>query len=172
DAAIGFLREQPSVNRARVFALGHSEGGQLVPLVASAGAPVAGIALMAPPALPLDQVIAKQLPAQSPMLERIERTDWFKSYLGIDPAKTIAHVHQPILILQGEEDRNVLAPDALRLVNAAKATNHDVTYKLYPHDAHEFLVLKPGQTMLDTATVIDPALIDDLIAWLKAHARG
>lgn len=169
--AIRFLRRQPSVDKARVFALGHSEGGQLVPLVAAAGAPLAGVALMAPPALPLDQVIAKQGPPSNPTIKMIVRSEWFKSYLGVDPAATITRVHQPILILQGEEDENVLATDAPRLVNAAKTTNHDVTYKLYAHDAHEFLMLKPGQTMFDTATVIDPAMIDDLVAWLRAHSR-
>ena len=51
-AAYRFARAQREVDAKRVYLLGHSEGGELVPTVAAQEPGVAGIILMAPPSLP------------------------------------------------------------------------------------------------------------------------
>jgi len=48
-------------------------------------------------------------------------TPWFKSYLLFDPARSIAKVRQPILILQGDLDRQVPAAQADELARLARA---------------------------------------------------
>jgi pimeloyl-ACP methyl ester carboxylesterase len=48
-------------------------------------------------------------------------TPWFKSYLLFDPARSIAKVRQPILILQGDLDRQVPAGQADELAKLAQA---------------------------------------------------
>src|SRR5262249_57372826 len=51
-AAASMLRSQPRIDPARVFVLGHSLGGMLVPRIAAADAKLAGVIVMAggPPA--------------------------------------------------------------------------------------------------------------------------
>ena len=48
-------------------------------------------------------------------------TPWFRSYLLFDPARSVAKVRQPILILQGDLDRQVLAAQADELAKLARA---------------------------------------------------
>jgi len=52
-AAYKYLRSYTRVNARHVFQLGHCEGVELVPTVAAGNTEIAGIILMAPPALPL-----------------------------------------------------------------------------------------------------------------------
>lgn len=48
-------------------------------------------------------------------------TPWFASFLAFDPAKVMSRVKQPILVLQGELDRQVPAHHGGRLVELARA---------------------------------------------------
>lgn len=48
-------------------------------------------------------------------------TPWFASFLSFDPAKRLKDVRQPILIVQGEKDRQVPARHAERLAELARA---------------------------------------------------
>ena len=52
-SAFEFVQAQKDVDAKHVYLLGHSEGGLLVPSVAASDPHVAGIILMAAPALPL-----------------------------------------------------------------------------------------------------------------------
>ena len=71
------LRAQPGIDPARIFVLGHSEGGELAPSIAIADEKLAGIVLLAPPALPLEQMLMQQLlrivPADATSLGSAER---------------------------------------------------------------------------------------------------
>lgn len=126
-----------------------------------------GIALLGAPAIPLNQVIAKQARlAPAAIIAAIRNSRWYKSYLDHDPAKEIRKVRAPILILQGGRDQNVLASDTPRLVNAANATNTDVSVHYFRADNHEFL---PGGEL--TPQYVDPAMIKVLLGWLQAHSK-
>jgi uncharacterized protein len=59
--ALKTVRAQPRVDASRVFVLGHSLGGMLVPRIASADATVAGFIVMAGPARPLEDAIVAQI---------------------------------------------------------------------------------------------------------------
>jgi uncharacterized protein len=59
-AALAFLRTQPRIDPARVFILGHSLGGMLVPRILAADAKAAGAVVMAGAARPLEQAILEQ----------------------------------------------------------------------------------------------------------------
>lgn len=63
-AAVDALRNTPGIDPARVFVLGHSQGGMLAPRIAAyafeAGAPVAGLVLFAAPARKLLDIIVEQ----------------------------------------------------------------------------------------------------------------
>jgi dienelactone hydrolase len=59
-AAATTLRSQPRIDPARVFVLGHSLGGMLVPRIAAADSKLAGAIVMAGAARPLERAILEQ----------------------------------------------------------------------------------------------------------------
>jgi len=59
-AAVKTLRAQPGIDRARVFVLGHSLGGMLIPRIGTASPDVAGFIVMAGPARSLEEAIVAQ----------------------------------------------------------------------------------------------------------------
>jgi len=59
-AALAFVRTQPRIDPARVFLLGHSLGGMLVPRIAVADPKLAGAIVMAGAARPLERAILEQ----------------------------------------------------------------------------------------------------------------
>ncbi|HEY9180828.1 MAG TPA: alpha/beta hydrolase, partial [Candidatus Baltobacteraceae bacterium] len=196
EAAFRFIAVQPYVNRSRVFLLGHSEGGELVPSAAIATRGVAGIVLMAPPALPLAQISMQQVLASVPPAKRAatrreeaaalqkirdgEQTGpgmaWMRSSMDVDPAAILARVRVPVLILQGADDVQVLSKDVPRLTAAAKSRNRNVTVRIFPGDNHLFMHALPGTQSTPQAALkqyltvpgrIDPAVLSALIGWLR-----
>lgn len=192
-AAISFVRALHEVDPKRVFVLGHSEGGELAPSLAAGGAPLRGIALMAPPAIPLDQILvqqmsrgltgaakAKAIADEQNVITAIKAGTaspygagpWLRSSFGVDPAQVIKHVPCSILILQGGKDFQVLAKDLPRLVNAAKAAHRDITVDVFPNDDHLFITVPGDEPAVPAEYLaphrVDPAMITALLAWLKA----
>ncbi len=56
-----------------------------------------------------------------PDLQKQADTLWFRSFLAFDPARVMRDVKQPILIVQGDVDRQVFAAQADRLAELARA---------------------------------------------------
>jgi pimeloyl-ACP methyl ester carboxylesterase len=56
-----------------------------------------------------------------PAMRKQAETAWFQSYLAFDPAKTMPKVRQPILIVQGSLDHEVLPNNAAKLETLARA---------------------------------------------------
>ncbi|HTA38671.1 MAG TPA: alpha/beta fold hydrolase, partial [Candidatus Acidoferrales bacterium] len=189
--AIAYLRAQPGIDPARIYVLGHSEGGELVPSIAIADGKLRGIVLMAPPALPLEKILMQQVLRQVAPADRVEteraedaalkeiaagkKTDpyslWLRSSFGIDPAAIVAKVPCPILILQGTKDVQVLAADTPRLADAARAAGRNVTVVLLPNDDHLFITIPADQpstiTEYFTPSYLDPALFNAIDTWLS-----
>jgi len=59
-AAIAFVRTQPRIDPARVFVLGHSLGGMLVPRIAAADPKLTGAIVMAGAARPIERAVLEQ----------------------------------------------------------------------------------------------------------------
>jgi hypothetical protein len=196
-AAYRFASAQPEVDPKRIYLLGHSEGGELVPTVAAEEPRVAGIVLMAPPALPLwrvimEQALASSPPAQRAAVESKELTDfqnareghdsmraWLRSSMDVDPIVDIKRVHLPILILQGAADVQVLPSDLPGLTAAARSVNRDVTVHVFSNDNHLFEAVTPGvkqtpyvalQQYLTVPARLDARMLAALEAWLAQHA--
>ena len=197
-AAVSFARMYPSINSQRIFLLGHSEGGELVPSAAAADGKISGIVLMAPPALPLWQVSMEQALASVPASQReatrqqeldalqqirtgqkqISGGAWYRSSMDIDPVVDIARVRGPILILQGALDAEVFPRDLPRLVYAARKKNRDVAVFSFPGDNHLFMTVQGAtpqtpqaalQQYLTLPARIDPVVVRTILSWLKRH---
>ena len=59
-AALAFLRQQPDCDRDRVFLIGHSQGGLVAMHVAADDPALRGLALLATPGRPIDEVMLEQ----------------------------------------------------------------------------------------------------------------
>lgn len=196
ESAFRFIRTKPYVDPKRVFLLGHSEGGMIVPSVAVVDSGIAGVVLMAPPALPLAQVIMQQTLAEVPASKRAKTRSeeaallanvrsgrnrgpamaLIRSEMDIDNAKTLSQVRIPVLILQGGSDVQVLPKNLPRLTAAAKQHNQNVTVRVFPGDNHLFMHALPGTAQSPQAALnqyltvpgrIDPAVLKALIGWLR-----
>jgi dienelactone hydrolase len=84
--AVKASRAQPTIDPARVFVLGHSLGGMLVPRIATADPTIAGLIVMAGPARPLEEAIV----AQSRYIAGADGTISPDEQQGLDQAAALA----------------------------------------------------------------------------------
>lgn len=101
-AALAFLKARPEIDPARVGILGHSEGGMVSALVASAH-PVAFVVLMASPAMNGAGVLEQQT-IDAVKLNRIAYT-----------AEDLANMHAARLALEKERDPTRMTADILQI---------------------------------------------------------
>ena len=152
-AAVAFLRARPDIDPARVGLVGHSEGGMIAPMVAASDPRLAAIALLAGTASRGRDIIAAQrryLLDADTTLSRARRDSlfaaaareadsafaapgWMRFFADYDPLVTARRVRAPVLILQGETDRQVPVAEARRLAAALRAGgNRHVTLRTFP----------------------------------------
>lgn len=159
-AVVAWLRTRPDIDGARIAVAGHSEGGLIAPMVAAADSQIAAIALLAGSAYRGRDIIMYQnrvlventaglsatqrdsvlatVPAQLDSLSR--RSPWVRFFLDHDPLPTVRRVRQPVLILQGDTDRQVTPEQADSLASALRAAgNQAVTMQRFPAANHLFL---------------------------------
>lgn len=158
EAAVAYLRSRPEIDPARIGLVGHSEGGVIAPMVAAADPRIRAIVLMAGTAYTGRKVLAYQFgyalqrdsalsgdalqPRVDRMLARMDSTPnpWMKYFFDYDPLTTAARVRTPVLVLQGELDRQVTAEQAEILGKAFRAAgDRDVTVRVFPGRNHLFL---------------------------------
>jgi hypothetical protein len=100
---------------------------------------------------------------------------WYKAFLIYDPLPTIRKVKQPILILQGEIDRQVTAEQATALEKAAHdAGNKNVTVRVFPNLNHLFLPAKTGsfnEYSSLTVTSLGDEVLNTLDDWLVSTLK-
>jgi alpha-beta hydrolase superfamily lysophospholipase len=198
-AEVAWLRGRSEIDGRRIALIGHSEGGVIAPLVAARDTAIAAIVMMAGSGKTGDLVIKDQVawavghagdlsPQQRAGLEATaERavaegmaTPWMQWFRAYDPLPTARRVRQPVLILQGEVDRQVSAGQADTLAAAMReAGNRDVTERVFPHLNHLFLVSptdgSPSEYPALTNTQIGRDVLDAIADWLAprlAAERG
>lgn len=159
-AAVAWLRTQPGVDPARVGLVGHSEGALIAPMVAAADTALRAVALIAAPSERGRSILAEQqrvLIDGDSSLTRTQRdsalarsarlTDslaglpgWLRFFADYDPLPAARRVRAPVLILQGETDRQVPAAQASALSAAMRAAgNRRVTLRRFPRMNHLML---------------------------------
>jgi hypothetical protein len=104
-------------------------------------------------------------------------TPWFRSFLAFNPTKVMADVEQPVLILQGERDRQVPSPrhgELLLAAAKARKKHTDATLLTIPGVNHLFVPADTGD--VDEYAVlpdkkVSPKVTDALVPWLKEKLR-
>jgi uncharacterized protein len=193
EDALAWLRARPDIDGARLALLGHSEGGIIAPMIAARDPKLRAIALLAAPAWDgrrileyqngraIDRHVAEAARDSAKRAARSEvdslaaRDPWLAFFIAHDPLETIRRVKVPVLLLQGETDRQVTAPQAKELADAlARAGNRDVTVKVFPARNHLFLPDAdgdPGGYAKLTAREMGPVVLDPLAEWLAKRLK-
>ncbi|MGI8496871.1 MAG: alpha/beta hydrolase family protein [Gemmatimonadaceae bacterium] len=202
-AQVAWLRARPDIDGDRIALIGHSEGAIIAPLVAVSDPRIAAIVLLAGTAKPgisvsgeqygymlsVDssttaeqraKLLADQRAALEGMLSATTAKGkpgvaWMKEFLTYDPGPTIRQVKQPILVLQGAKDRQVLADHATRLAQGAReGSNRDVTLRVFPDLNHLFLPALTG-AFAEYSHLSVTSLGDDVLGaigdWLAPRLR-
>jgi dienelactone hydrolase len=193
-AALAWLRARPEVDPRRVGIVGHSEGGYVGPMAAVDERELRALALIAAPArtgrqlveyqqrfaLESDTSLASQVDSLLPLAAA--QTDsmaaasaWFRSLLEHDPLPVARRLRVPVLVLQGETDRQVPASEADALAAAIRAGgNRDVSVRRLPGINH-LLVRDPDGHPRGYAALPDmdvaPEVLGTLADWLAAKLR-
>lgn len=190
-AALSWLRARTDVDARRIALLGHSEGGIIAPLVAASDPGVRALVLLAAPAWTGRRVIESQ------NLDLIERAGmsargrdstlaaamhavdslgtvqpWLGFFLKHDPLPVARRVRVPVLLLQGETDRQVTAGQVDELAAAFRAGgNRDVTARRLPMTNHLFLADRSGDPAGYARLPerqIGPGILGTIADWLTA----
>lgn len=194
EDAVKWLRARRDVDGRRIALLGHSEGGLIAPLVASRDPKLRGIVLLAGPAYDGRRILAYQQARavehagvtgarrDSLLLAAAQATDslarqspWFGWFIAHDPLAIVRGLRQPVLILQGETDRQVTAEQAEVLEQALRAGgNRDVTRRMFAATNHLFVPdadgAPEGYLSLPDGNV-RAEVLGALADWLVAHLK-
>lgn len=164
-AAVAWLRARPEIAPGRVGLIGHSEGGLVAPIVAADDNAISAVVLLAAPGRRGREIIEYQqryqvahdtsiapseadsaLAAGRQQLDSLSASNrWFSFVLGYDPLPTAVRLRMPVLILQGETDRQVTSDQANELATAMRAGgNTRVTVHVFAQTNHLFLTDPDG----------------------------
>ncbi|HEX6048311.1 MAG TPA: alpha/beta fold hydrolase [Gemmatimonadaceae bacterium] len=202
-AQVAWLRKRGEIDPNGVTLIGHSEGASIAAMVAASDPKVRSIIIMAGMGKTGAEVAIEQheellksdttLDEATRAARRAQQKDavktimaggdvpgvpvnaWTREYFAYDPLATVRKVKQPILILQGERDRQVDQSHAPLLADAARAAgNTSVTVKVFPTLNHLFLPSETGSfteySRLGTTTVPD-VVLDAIADWIGQRNR-
>ncbi len=188
--AVALLRTLPEIDARRVYVLGHSQGGYMMPRILQRDPKIAGGIVMAGNVRPLEALIVEQVEylhalsgsTDATAVERVRKDPWsalpgiteaYRADLrGYDPAEAIRASSAPLLILQGERDYQVTMKDFGMWKAAVPASRG--TFRSYPKLNHLFIegegksnpneYSKPGH--------VARAVVEDISAWLLQPRRS
>ena len=198
-AQVAWLRTKAGVDPKRIIIIGHSEGASIAEMIAASDPNVLGVVLMAGVAKTGGEVSVEQqediLKSETTMDEAtkaglrarqkevvktlqaggdvpgVPMNAWTREYFAYDPLPTVRKVKQPVLILQGERDRQVDQSHASILATALRdAGNTHVKLTVFPTLNHLFLPAKTGSvneySHLESQVVPAP-VIDAIATWVS-----
>jgi hypothetical protein len=194
-AALDYLRSRGDIDAKRLGLIGHSEGGVIAPMVAADDSTLRGVVIMAGPSWSGRRIIEYQnryVLEKSPNMTVSQRDSllrasmrivdssaatklWMRFFLDYDPLPTAKKVRVPVLILQGETDRQVTATQAEELGSAIRAGgNRDVTVKVFAHANHLFIEDRDGNPRTYGGLpvhAIRSDVLGTLTAWVEKRFR-
>lgn len=148
ESAINAVKNHPNIDANKIGLVGHSEGGVIAPIVASRNSDVDFLILLAGPGVNGMEVLIEQnkaifkaskteeeLAKQLEMLQsrKFEGADqpWMKCFLDLEPAEYLKKVKQPILVLNGTKDLQVLHYQNLPAIKKALKEGGNKSYKIH-----------------------------------------
>ena len=159
-AAIEFLRGNSQIDASRVGAIGLSQGGHFVPLVANRAADLAFVVNMVGSAVPMHAGLIYEekhnlreagvpglfanflaYPSAWSIIYLRQRKFW-NAIGNFDPLPHWNKVSRPALVLYGENDTNVSSAESVALLNSLD--NPNITVNLYQNSGHA-LESPPGE---------------------------
>jgi len=194
-AALAYLKSRPDIDGRDLFIIGHSEGGEIAPMIAATDPSLAGIVTLAAPALSGREVSRAQvayavnrdsalsqtqrdsiLRSQSDILDSAAvHQPWVKYYLSYDPLASARQVRVPVLILQGGTDHQISSDQATTLAAAFRAGgDKDVTVHVFPEIDHLLLVDPEGNPAGYAALPskkIAGNVLGTLADWIVSHSK-
>jgi len=108
--AVKLLRNEDRIDKNKIFVLGHSLGGMLIPRIATRDEKIAGFIILAAPTRPLEDL----------MVEQIDYIYSLKPELTEDDKKYIKKVHQEVQRIKKLEPKN--KKDLKKIILGAPAT--------------------------------------------------
>ena len=103
----------------------------------------------------------------------LHQRPWLEDHLKHYTAEMIRSIACPVLICQGEQDFQVLPDkDGKLLHDAATEAGRDVTFRLFPQLDHLFKATERSTMAqyFDRSRRVDAGFIEEVRAWLEAHA--
>lgn len=185
-----------------VVVIGHSEGGNLAIRAVARGAPVDGLVLVSTPGRDMKVVLHEQLsrqldaqtletfdsalvrylrgedpgelpPALRPLVVPVNRR-FMQGWATMDPARELATVAHPVLIVQGDKDIQVRTTDA----EALKAALPSAQLFVVPGAAHTLKAASDTLMGVQIPTYTNPSLplvpgvVDSIAAFIGRLATG
>jgi len=102
-------------------------------------------------------------------------TPWFRSFLEFDPSETIRRIRQPMLVIQGELDQQVLPYHASRIDEMVRAYRRTTIEVVYLEGINHLLVPATTGSVDEYSVLIDqqvsPRVAETLINWLAGAAK-
>jgi uncharacterized protein len=189
---IDFIQKQKGLGE--ITLIGHSEGS-LIALLAAQTKPVKQVISIAGAGRPIQEILVEQVSAQDPKMgletkeivaqlakgQKVDKVSrdlaplfresvqpYLISWMQIDPAKVVAGLKVPVIVIQGDKDIQVSVQDAVRLHAAAKngtyhlikGMNHILKY--IPGDA-----LENRMSYMNGSLSVMPELVQIIVEKMK-----
>jgi fermentation-respiration switch protein FrsA (DUF1100 family) len=154
--AAALLRREPGIDPQRVFVLGHSQGGYMMPRIMQADPKLPGVIVLSGNVRKFEEMVVEQseylfrltgdlTAGQRAQLEELKKDPWkiagsvpevYRRDLdGYDPVALARSSKIPMLILQGERDYQVTMTD-FNLWKSGLAGRPGVTFQSFPKLNH------------------------------------
>lgn len=182
------VRKQPRIDPARVFVLGHSQGGYMAPRIMKRDPKLAGFIVLAGNVRPLEVLVVEQTEyiarlkgtlsaEEQALLDAIRKNPLAEFHIpepyladlrNYHPGAEAKKLDMPMLILQGERDYQVTMKD-FALWKAALGGRDNVTFHTYPKLTHLFIAGegKPSPAEYAKPGHVDEQVIVDIANWVR-----
>lgn len=193
-AAFSYLSDYKGINHAKIFLLGHSEGGMLAPRIALSNKKLAGLIIMAGSPRRLEDIYEDQIAEKEPLeltyvmsevakIKQLDKMDkapdetilgapasYWKDLNSQDAATDALKFSKPILIMQGKRDTQSFMTD-FNLWKKKLSAKKNVVYKTYAKLNHLFI--EEGSGPVDYANEysvpghVASYAIKDIVSFIK-----
>ncbi|PJK07699.1 hypothetical protein CO610_08665 [Lysobacteraceae bacterium NML95-0200] len=197
--AVAHLRSLPGIDGERIFVLGHSQGGMMAPRIGLHDNKIAGLILFAAPARNLLDILVEQnarllhmqgqasTPAGIAHMQKLKNdiaavrrgdadarligldSRYWQSVDAVDPLREARASRQPMLILHGGHDIQVVEAD-WQAWRTAFTKDPRATLRHYPRLNHLGMESAAGAGLesYDIPGQVDATLLADIIHWVKS----